>query len=124
MRGFDRDLRLLMGEMFSRRLVLGFLGVVMPIYLSLIGFNPIEIGVIIAVGTGVGVGVVVGVNIGVGVVPSLLPHPAIPPISISIINGINVAISFFIAPPDLAWQVCSSPRWPFLQWLRPRRIFM
>jgi MFS family permease len=49
-RGFDRDLWLLLGEMFSRRLVLGFLEVVRPIYLSLIGFSPIQVGLIMTAG--------------------------------------------------------------------------
>jgi len=50
-RGFDRDLWLLLGEMFSRRLVLVFLEVVRPIYLSLIGFSPIKVGLIMTIGT-------------------------------------------------------------------------
>jgi len=50
-RGFDRDLWLLLGEMFSRRLVMGFLEVVRPIYLSIIGFSPIQIGLIMTTGT-------------------------------------------------------------------------
>lgn len=50
-RGFDRDLWLLLGEMFSRRLVMGFLEVVRPIYLSFIGFSPLEIGLIMTTGT-------------------------------------------------------------------------
>ncbi len=50
-RGFDRDLWLLLGEMFSRRLVMGFLEVVRPIYLSLIGFSPLEVGLIMTTGT-------------------------------------------------------------------------
>jgi MFS family permease len=50
-RGFDRDLWLLLGEMFSRRLVMGFLEVVRPIYLSLIGFSPLQIGLIMTTGT-------------------------------------------------------------------------
>jgi MFS family permease len=50
-RGFDRDLWLLLGEMFSRRLVMGFLEVVRPIYLSLIGFSPLQVGLIMTTGT-------------------------------------------------------------------------
>ena len=50
-RGLDRDLWLLLGEMFSRRLVMGFLEVVRPIYFSLIGFSPIEIGILMGIGT-------------------------------------------------------------------------
>ena len=50
-RGFDRDLWLLLGELFSRRLVMGFLEVVRPIYLSLIGFSPLQIGLIMTTGT-------------------------------------------------------------------------
>jgi len=50
-RGFTRDLWLLLGEMFSRRLVMGFLEVVRPIYLSLIGFSPLQVGLILTTGT-------------------------------------------------------------------------
>jgi len=49
--GFDRDIWLLLGEMFSRRMVMSFLEVVRPIYLSIIGFSPISIGLITTIGT-------------------------------------------------------------------------
>ncbi len=49
--GFDRDLWLLQGEMFTRRMVMSSLEIVRPIYLALIGFSPIEIGIITTVGT-------------------------------------------------------------------------
>ncbi len=51
--GLDRDLWLLQGEMFSRRMVMSFLDVVRPIYLSLIGLSPVAIGVITTIGTAV-----------------------------------------------------------------------
>lgn len=51
LKGFDRDLWLLQSEMFLSRLVMGFLEIVRPIYLFLIGFDPLAIGFIMTVGT-------------------------------------------------------------------------
>ena len=48
---FDRDLKLLLCEMFSRRIVMGFLEVVRAIYFALIGLSPLAIGMLITVGT-------------------------------------------------------------------------
>jgi len=50
----DRDLKLLMGEMFFRRMVMGFLEVARAIYFALLGFSPFTIGVLITIGTVVG----------------------------------------------------------------------
>lgn len=50
-KSFNRDLFLLMGEMFFRRLVMGFLEVVRTIYLFLVGFDPFQIGLILTIGT-------------------------------------------------------------------------
>jgi len=52
--GIDRDLKLLMGEMFFRRMVMGFLEVARAIYFALIGFSPLTIGILITIGTIVG----------------------------------------------------------------------
>jgi len=49
-----RDLKLLMGEMFFRRMVMGFLEVARAIYFALLGFSPFTIGVLITIGTIVG----------------------------------------------------------------------
>lgn len=46
-------MKLLLCEMFSRRLVMGFLEVVRAIYFSLIGFSPMAIGLLLTVGTAV-----------------------------------------------------------------------
>lgn len=51
--GFDRDMKLLLCEMFSRRLVMSFLEVVRAIYFSLIGLSPIAIGLLLTIGTAV-----------------------------------------------------------------------
>ena len=53
-RWFDRNLKLLLGAMFSRRIVMGFLGVVRAIYFSLIGLSPVAIGLLMTIGTAVG----------------------------------------------------------------------
>ena len=49
--GFDRDLRLLMYSMSSRRVVMGFLGIVRSIYFALLGFSPVEIGLLLSLAT-------------------------------------------------------------------------
>jgi MFS family permease len=49
--GFDRDIGLLTGSMFTRRIVMGFLQVVRAIYFALLGFSPVEIGLLLSVGT-------------------------------------------------------------------------
>ncbi len=49
--GFDRDIRLLTGSMFTRRIVMGFLEVVRAIYFALLGFSPVEIGLLLSVAT-------------------------------------------------------------------------
>ncbi len=51
--GLDRDLKLLLFEMSSRRLVMSFLEVVRAIYFALIGFSPVAIGLLLTVGTAV-----------------------------------------------------------------------
>ena len=48
---FDGDLRLLTYSMFSRRVVMGFLQVVRAIYFALLGFTPVEIGVLLSIAT-------------------------------------------------------------------------
>ncbi len=53
-RGFDRDLKLILVAMFTRRIVMGFLGVVRAIYFSLIGLSPVAIGLLMTIGTAVG----------------------------------------------------------------------
>ncbi|MEM3018896.1 MAG: MFS transporter [Candidatus Bathyarchaeia archaeon] len=53
--GYDRDVFLLASGMFLRRLVQGFLQVVRTIYLALIGFDPIAIGLITGVGSAVSI---------------------------------------------------------------------
>ncbi|MEM3694141.1 MAG: MFS transporter [Candidatus Bathyarchaeia archaeon] len=53
--GYDRDVFLLASGMFLRRLVQGFLQVVCTIYLALIGFDPIAIGLITGVGSAVSI---------------------------------------------------------------------
>ena len=49
--GFDRDLKLLLFSMASRRIVMGFLQVVRAIYYALIGFSPITIGLLLSIST-------------------------------------------------------------------------
>lgn len=49
--GIDRDVYLLASSMFLRRVVQGFLQIVRTIYLALIGFDPVTIGLITGVGT-------------------------------------------------------------------------
>jgi len=49
--GFDRDISLLTGSMFTRRIVMGFLQVVRAIYFALLGFSPVEIGLLLSVAT-------------------------------------------------------------------------
>lgn len=49
-----KDVYLLMLSMFIRRLSTGFLSVVRPIYLTLIGFDPLSIGFITTTGSLVG----------------------------------------------------------------------
>ncbi|MEM2504509.1 MAG: MFS transporter [Candidatus Bathyarchaeia archaeon] len=49
--GVDRDVYLLVSSMFLRRVVQGFLQIVRTIYLALIGFDPVTIGLITGVGT-------------------------------------------------------------------------
>lgn len=49
--GFDRDLRFLMASMAFRRVSMGFLQVVRAIYFSLLGFSPIEIGLLLSLAT-------------------------------------------------------------------------
>jgi len=48
---FDRDLRLLMLSMSSRRVVMGFLGIIRSIYFALLGFSPVEIGLLLSLAT-------------------------------------------------------------------------
>jgi len=50
-RGFDRDLKLLLFSMATRRISMGFLGVVRAIYFALLGFSPITIGLLFSVAT-------------------------------------------------------------------------
>ena len=47
-RGFDRNLKLLLFSMASRRIMMGFLQVVRVIYFSLLGFSPLTIGLILS----------------------------------------------------------------------------
>lgn len=49
--GFDRDLKLLLYSMASRRVVMGFLQVVRAIYFALLGFSPITIGLLLSMST-------------------------------------------------------------------------
>jgi MFS family permease len=48
---FDRDLKLLLCSMATRRVAMGFLGVVRAIYFALLGLSPIEIGVLLSLAT-------------------------------------------------------------------------
>lgn len=49
--GFDRDLRLMMFSMSFRRISMGFLMVVRAIYFYLLGFNPVEVGLLLSIAT-------------------------------------------------------------------------
>ena len=49
--GFDRDLKLLLCSMASRRVVMGFLQVVRAIYFALIGFSHLAIGLLMSIAT-------------------------------------------------------------------------
>ena len=49
--GFGRDMNLLTGSMFTRRIVMGFLQVVRAIYFALLGFSPVEIGLLLSIAT-------------------------------------------------------------------------
>ena len=49
--GFGRDMTLLTGSMFTRRIVMGFLGVVRAIYFALLGFSAVEIGLLLSIAT-------------------------------------------------------------------------
>jgi len=51
--GFDRDLKLLLFSMSSRRVSMGFLGVVRAIYFYLLGFSEVEIGLLLSLATAV-----------------------------------------------------------------------
>jgi len=48
---FDRDLKLLLFSMSMRRIAMGFLQVVRAIYFALLGFTPVEIGLLLSIGT-------------------------------------------------------------------------
>jgi MFS family permease len=48
---FDRDMKLLLYSMASRRVMMGFLQVVRAIYFALLGFDPIAIGVLLSIAT-------------------------------------------------------------------------
>jgi MFS family permease len=48
---FDRDLKLLLVSMSMRRIAMGFLHVVRAIYFALLGFSPVEIGLLLSIGT-------------------------------------------------------------------------
>lgn len=48
---FDRDLKLLLYSMSMRRIAMGFLQVVRAIYFALLGFSPVEIGLLLSIGT-------------------------------------------------------------------------
>lgn len=49
--GFDRDLKMLLFSMAFRRIALGFLVLVRPIYFALLGFSPTTIGLLLSVAT-------------------------------------------------------------------------
>ena len=51
--GFDRDIKLLTASMFTRRIVMGFLGVVRALYFAYLGYTAVEIGLLLSVATGV-----------------------------------------------------------------------
>jgi len=48
---FDRDLKLLLFSMSMRRIAMGFLQVIRAIYFALLGFSPVEIGLLLSIGT-------------------------------------------------------------------------
>ena len=48
---FDRDLKLLTLSMSFRRISMGFLDIVRSIYFSLLGFSPVEIGLLLSIAT-------------------------------------------------------------------------
>lgn len=48
---FDRDLRLLTYSMSIRRLTSGFTMVIRSIYLAMLGFSPVQIGILLSIGT-------------------------------------------------------------------------
>jgi MFS family permease len=48
---FDRDLKLLLYSMSSRRISMGSLQVLRAIYFAMLGFNPIEIGMLLSLAT-------------------------------------------------------------------------
>jgi MFS family permease len=48
---FDRDLRLLTYSMSIRRLTMGFVMIVRSIYFALLGFSPVQIGLLLSIGT-------------------------------------------------------------------------
>jgi MFS family permease len=48
---FDRDLKFLLYSMSLRRIAMGFLEVVRAIYFALLGFSPIEIGLLLSIAT-------------------------------------------------------------------------
>lgn len=47
--GFNRDIRLLTSSMFVRRIMVGFMMVVRAIYFSIIGYSPVEIGLLLSI---------------------------------------------------------------------------
>ena len=49
--GFDRDLKFLLYSMSLRRVVMGFFGIIRTIYFAMLGFSPIEIGILLSIGT-------------------------------------------------------------------------
>ncbi len=49
--GFDRDLRLMMFSMSFRRISMGFLMVIRAIYFYLLGFNEVEVGLLLSIAT-------------------------------------------------------------------------
>ncbi|MCW4050331.1 MAG: MFS transporter [Candidatus Bathyarchaeota archaeon] len=49
--GVDRDIKLLTASMFTRRIVMGFLQVVRSIYFALLGYSPVEIGLLLSIAT-------------------------------------------------------------------------
>jgi MFS family permease len=50
-KAFDRDLKLLTLSMSFRRIAMGFLMIIRSIYFSLLGFSPVEIGLLLSIGT-------------------------------------------------------------------------
>lgn len=49
--GFDRDLKLLLYSMSSRRVAMGFLMIVRSIYFYLLGFSEVEVGLLLSIAT-------------------------------------------------------------------------